>query len=119
MDYPRAARLGEAIKEEISDIIQRGLKDPRIGFVTITGVEVSHDLRHATVFFSILGSESERKETLAGLDSARGYIRTELGKRIRLKFLPELSFKLDKTIEESQRITELIQKMHHNEEQGD
>lgn len=119
MDYPRAARLSEAIKEEISDIIQRGLKDPRIGFVTVTGVEVSPDLRHATVFFSILGTESERKETLAGMESAKGHIRTELGKRIRLKFLPELSFKLDKSIEESQRITELIQRIHRNEEQGD
>jgi len=119
MDHPRMARLKEAIKEEISDLIQKDLKDPRIGFITITAVEVSPDLRHATIFFSLLGTPSEKEETLAGLESAKGYLRTELGKRIRLKFLPDLSFKLDQSFEKSQRITELIQKIHQDEEKSE
>jgi len=78
MDYSRSARVEEAIKEEISDIIRNELKDPRIGFVTVVDVKLTVDLRQATIFFSIWGDEWAKKETLAGLESAKGYIRSEL-----------------------------------------
>ncbi|MDI6689035.1 MAG: 30S ribosome-binding factor RbfA [Actinomycetota bacterium] len=107
----RTSRLAEIFKKEICDIIRRELKDPRIGFVTITAVEVSPDLKHATVFLSVLGEESEQEDTLEGLESARGFIKTELGKRIRIKFLPDLTFKIDKSIEEGMRISELLKRI--------
>jgi ribosome-binding factor A len=108
----RLGRIAEAFKEEIMDMIQRDLKDPRIGFVTVTRVEVSPDLKHATVFISILGDEAKRDETLKAMERAKGHIRTELGKRVRLKFLPELEFVHDMAIEESLRVSEIIKKIH-------
>jgi len=116
LDFQRTTRLSEVIKEELSDILQRKLKDPRIGFVTITAVEVSRDLRHAHVFVSILGEKEEIEKTYQSLVGARGFIRSELGKRVRMKFLPELSFLLDKSVEKSIRITEIIQEIHKSEE---
>ncbi|MEW6188661.1 MAG: 30S ribosome-binding factor RbfA [Actinomycetota bacterium] len=107
----RTSRLAEIFKEEISDIIQRELKDPRIGFVTITAVEVSPDLRYATVFLSVLGKKLEQENTLEGLESAKGFIKTELGKRIRIKFLPDLTFKIDESIKEGMRISELLKRI--------
>lgn len=112
----RTRRLGETLKAELSDIIQRELKDPRIGFVTITGVDVSPDLRQARVFLSIMGDEKTREEGIAGLTQARGHIRSELGKRVRLKFLPELHFRIDPSIEEGLRISKLIARIKREEE---
>ncbi|GAB4341081.1 MAG: hypothetical protein Kow0099_17520 [Candidatus Abyssubacteria bacterium] len=89
-------------------MVTRGIKDPRIGFASITSVEVSGDLRHAKVYFSVYGSEQERKATIAGLKSAAGYIRRELGQRIRLKRVPELSIIYDESLERGSRILELI-----------
>lgn len=112
MERSRPSRLGEVFKKEISDIIKKDLKDPRIGFVTITAVEISPDLKCATVFLSVLGDQKERERSLRGLKNARGHIRSELGKRVRLKFLPELVFEIDKSIEEGMRISELIKHLH-------
>ena len=112
----RLARLEEAFKEEISDIVQKGLKDPRIGFITVTSVDISPDLRYAKVYLSILGKEAEKKDSLDGLESARGYIRQELGKRVRLKFTPELSFKIDTSIDEGFRISKIIGRIHESDE---
>ncbi|MDI6891555.1 MAG: 30S ribosome-binding factor RbfA [Actinomycetota bacterium] len=112
MERSRTSRLGEVFKKEISDIIKKDLKDPRIGFVTITAVEISPDLKRATVFLSVLGGQEEHKRSLKGLKNARGHIRSELGKRVRLKFLPELFFEIDKSIEEGVRISELIKHLH-------
>lgn len=111
MSY-RTSRVAEAFREEIMDMIQRDLKDPRIGFVTVTHIEVSPDLNHATVFISILGDEAKKDETLKAMERAKRHIRSELGKRVRLKFLPELEFVHDTTIEESFKVSEIIKKIH-------
>lgn len=107
----RLSRLEEAFKEEISEIIQKELKDPRIGLVSVTLAKVSRDLRHAKVSLSILGGEKEKAETLAGLKKAKGFIRQELGKRIRMKFLPELLFQEDLGVKESLRLAEIFEKL--------
>lgn len=104
----RQKRLGELLKHEISDMILREIKDPRIGFVSITDVEVSPDLRHAKVYISVLGTESERKSSLAGLRSAVGFMRREIGSRLRLKYTPDLSIVYDNSIEHGSHILELI-----------
>lgn len=98
--------LGEAIHE---------LKDPRIGFATVTAVRVTPDLRHARVFVSVLGSEEEQTETMAGLDSARSHLRSELGRQMRMKYLPELTFELDHGPEEAQRLEGLLKRLHEDE----
>jgi ribosome-binding factor A len=100
---------------EISLIIQRELKDPRLGFVSISGVELSDDLRFARVFVSILGAEGARRASLEGLESAKGYIRKHLGERIKLRFLPEIVFKEDRSFERGERIDRLIDSLHQEE----
>ena len=104
----RSDRVGDLIQREISDILHRQIKDPRIGFCTIMRVDVSEDLRHAKARVSVMGSESQQKSTLAGLKSAGGYIRREIGRRISLRHTPEIVFMLDESIEHSLRISELI-----------
>ncbi len=104
----RQRRLGELLKKEISDLVVRDIKDPRIGFVSITSVDISVDLRHSKVRVSVLGSEDERKATLAGLRSATGFIRRELGNRLRLKYVPTIRFAYDDSIEQGARIISLI-----------
>ncbi len=104
----RQKRLGELLKKEISDMMLREIKDPRIGFVSITAVDMTADLRHAKVFVSVLGSESERNASLAGLRSAAGFIRREIGHRVRLKYTPEISIAYDSSIEEGVRMVTLI-----------
>jgi len=106
----RTDRLGHLFREIISDII-RELNDPRIGFVTVTKVEVSGDLHYAKVFISILGTEEQIAQSLEGLKSASGFIRKALGQEVRLRYLPELEFKHDKNIEEGARILSLINKL--------
>lgn len=105
---PRTNRIGEAIKAEISDILQNELKDPRVGFASIVKVEVSNDLRHTKVYVSVLGGDEEKRRTLEGLNSAKGFIRGEIGRRIRLRHAPEISFQLDESIEQGIRISRLI-----------
>ncbi|MFW5992283.1 MAG: 30S ribosome-binding factor RbfA [Halanaerobiaceae bacterium] len=108
MTRQRARRLGELIKQEISDIILKEVKDPRIGFVSITDVEVSGDLRHANVFVSVYGTEKEKKETMEGLKKANGFIRKLIGERITVYHTPELFFKYDQSIEHGVYISQLI-----------
>jgi ribosome-binding factor A len=107
----RTARIGEAIREEISSILLQEINDPRIQFVSITRVEVSADLQHAKVYVSILGSDQKREEAFEGLKSARGYIQKKLGKKIRLRYMPEITFKMDTSIDHGMHIFELLQKM--------
>src|SRR3989441_3273155 len=108
----RADQVGAQVREEIMQIIRRDLKDPRIGFVSITGVRMSPDLRLARVSISVLGDETEQKDTLAGLRSATGLIRHELGRRLEnLKFSPEIRFELDPSIEYSVHISELLKEV--------
>ena len=108
----RTDQVGEQVREEIMAIIQRDLKDPRIGFVSITGVRMSPDLRTARVRVSVLGNEDQQKASIAGLVSARGLIRHELGRRLQnLKFSPELRFEHDPSIEYSVHIAELLKEV--------
>ncbi len=116
MDFQRSTRLNEVLKEEIANILARKLKDPRIGFVTVTAVKVSSDLQHANVFVSIFGTEEEKKATFQSLNGAKGFVRSELGKRLRIKFLPDLSFLIDESVEEGIRISKLIEKVRKREE---
>jgi ribosome-binding factor A len=107
----RLARLRELFKAEISAIVHKEMKDPRIGFVSVTDVDLSPDLRHAKVFVSILGDEAAKASTMAGLASAQGFIRTELGSRIRLRRVPELLFRLDESIERGARVQRLLRRV--------
>ncbi len=108
----RADQVGEQVREEIMSIIRRDLKDPRIGFVSITAVRMSPDLRAARVRVSVLGNPEQQKESLAGLVSARGVIRHELGRRLQnLKFAPDVRFELDPSIEYSVHISELLKEV--------
>ncbi len=115
----RAYRVREAIKEEISDILKNRLKDPRIGFASVVDVEVSGDLRHAKVFISVLGGEEKKIQTLEGLRSATGFIRSEVGKRIRLRHTPEIVFYLDESIERGVHISKLLEDVKRMEGAGE
>ncbi len=100
--------MNEVIREVLGAAIATELKDPRIGFVTITSVETSPDLRHARVFVSVLGSEEERQATLDGLSSAHGVLQSKIASEVRLKRTPTLDFQYDETIDKGMRITELL-----------
>jgi ribosome-binding factor A len=102
------------MKQEIADILMRKIKDPRIGFVTITDVEVTDDLKNAKVFVSIYGGD--KKATLKGLESASHFIRSELGKRMRLRVVPELLFRFDGTVEQGAHIMELLHEIEQEKE---
>ncbi|AZR72394.1 ribosome-binding factor A [Anoxybacter fermentans] len=112
----RARRVAQVIKEEISDLLQRGaIKDPRIGFVTITDVEVSKDLRYAKVFVSVYGDETEIQNTMEGLNAAAGFVRREVGKHLRLRHTPEIIFKFDQSVQYGARINEVLQELKRKE----
>ena len=111
MSQLRVEKDQELMKQEISEIILRELKDPRIGFVTVTSVECTGDLREAKIYVSLMGSEQQVKDCWTGLQSSLGFIRREIGKRIRLRFTPELTFALDKSLDYSAHIQELLLKI--------
>ena len=104
----RTGRVGEQIKKELSQLIQTELKDPRIGFITVTGVDVTNDLSQAKVYLSVLGDDEQKEASLKALGKATGFLRSELGKRIRLRHVPELIFKFDESIEYGSRIEKLL-----------
>jgi len=104
----RVDKVAEAVRQEVSIIIHDKLKDPRLGFVTITRVEMAPDLRLARVFFSVLGKDEEHKKTKQALDSSLGFIRKLVSERINLKFAPEILFKEDRSTEYSVRIEEVL-----------
>lgn len=111
----RQEKVEELLKVEISDIVQKEMRDPRLGFVTLTDVEVSPDLRHARVFVSVMGDEEQQEVSLKTLDRASGFIRGELGKRVRMRVLPEVEFRIDISIERAARIFELLQQIKGDE----
>ncbi len=117
MSQLRVEKIQELMKQEVSKMILRELKDPRIGFVTVTQVELTGDLREAKIYVSIMGSEEQVKDSWQGLQSALGFIRREIGQRIRLRFTPEISFALDKSLDYSAHIQELLQKIKSEEQQ--
>ena len=101
-------RVNEAVREVLSARIAEGLNDPRIGFVTLTSVDTSPDLQHARVYVSVLGSDAERAETMAGLASAHGLLQQAIGRELRMKRTPTLEFVFDESIDRGMRITELL-----------
>jgi ribosome-binding factor A len=104
----RPERLAEEMREEIARMIVSELKDPRLGFVTVTRVEVAHDLRYARVHVGVLGSEADREKSLTALRSAAGFVRRELGRRLRIHHSPEVDFRYDKGIEATDRVARLL-----------
>jgi len=119
MGYRRSDKVGGVIKEEISRMLLREIKDPRIGFVTITRVKVSKDLRFVKVYFSVLGDQAAREDSLRGLNSAVGFMRRELGRRLRLRYVPDIVFSFDHSLEHMSRLAELIQEIHEDEKPED
>jgi ribosome-binding factor A len=117
--YKRSEKVAEAIHELISDLLIKGLKDPRIGFVTITGVKVTDDLHLATVYYSVIGSDDEKKATDQGLSSARGFIRKEMGKSLRMRYVPELIFRYDESVEYGNRIETLLKEISSMDKDDD
>jgi ribosome-binding factor A len=110
----RTDRVQRLARQILGEEIQN-LKDPRVGFATITSVRVSADLRFARVLVSVLGSEEEQGQTMRGLESAKPYLRSELGRQMRLKYLPELSFELDHRAEEAEKLERLFRTIHEDE----
>lgn len=108
MPSARLRRVNEAVRQVLSDAITQDLKDPRVGFVTVTAVDVSPDLRHARVFVSVLGDPAAREATLDGLGAAHGFLQSRIAGELRLKHTPTLNFAIDDSIERGMRISELI-----------
>ena len=105
--YKRSVRVSDLIKEEVADIIMNRLKDPRLGFITVTEARVSNDLRHAKIFFSVLEDE-KKDESLKILTSSARFIRSELAKKVRIKFIPDIVFKIDESIEYGAKINKIL-----------
>lgn len=114
---PRMRRVNELLRESIAEEVGR-LKDPGLGFVTITGVDTAPDLRSAKVYYSVLGDEEQHVETRKALERASAHVRSEVGKRVRLKYLPELRFEIDSAIEQGMKIEALLRRLRE-EEQGE
>ena len=110
----RSNRVGEQMKKELSEIIGRKIKDPKVGFITVTDVAVTGDLQQATVYITSLGNERERAETLKALEKASGFMRVEIGSRMRLRRTPELFFEFDSSIEYGNKIDALLRGLHED-----
>jgi len=115
MSTNRVRKVEVAIQKEFSEILQRDIKDPRIEFVTVTKVKVTPDLRIANIYISIYGSDEEKEQSIKGLESAKGYIRSLFAKRLELRFTPEIRFLFSKSIEEGIRISKLISELKGKE----
>jgi ribosome-binding factor A len=118
MEYKRSDRVADLLKKEIADLVFRRVKDPRVVGVTISGVEVSDDLKQARVFFCVMGqggNEDAKKNAASGLEKARGFIRLELGRRLSLRYIPQLQFEYDKSFEYGDKIEKLLKELHRDE----
>ncbi len=118
MSNRRQEQVADAVQQYMSELLLRELKDPRIGFTTVTGVEMSADLKYARIFISVMGTPEEQKSTMVALTSARGFIRRELAGRLDLRFAPEVSFRLDTSAEYSDRIGRLLNELKQEEQQA-
>lgn len=118
MGQLRMEKVQELMKQEISKIILQDLKDPRIGFVTVTAMDVSSDLRNARIYVSLLGSDQQIADCWRGLQSSLGFMRREIGRRVRLRYTPELTLELDKSVDYSVHIQELLQSIREEGEQS-
>lgn len=119
MTSTRTARVARQIQQELSQIIEEQLKDPRVGMVTLTSVQMTPDLRMARVHFSRLGGAEDRQAAKAALERATGFLRHELGQRLRLRYLPELRFFIDDSLERYERISELLHSPRHPDAKSD
>ena len=115
MGQQRVEKIQEFIQQELSKIILTELKDPRIGFVTVTGVEATGDLRSAKVFISLMVSEAEKQATLTGLQHSLGFLRTEVGRRLGIRHTPELTLHEDHSLDNSAHIEKLLRELHSSE----
>ena len=111
----RTDRLGHQIRVVLAELMAREVKDPRIGFATVTRVELSPDLHHARIYVSVMGTEEEQQESLAGLTSAAGFLRHEIGRRLELRRAPELTVVHDRGAEAGERIEHLLQQIHRKD----
>ena len=111
--------MAESIHKEISSLLINGLRDPRIGFVTITAVDVSPDLRQAKVFYTVMGSETERVKTQSGLVSCTSFIRQQIGRHLRLRYVPDIRFEYDASFDYGQHIEQLLRDVKSDEPQDD
>ena len=118
MQHLRKERVEDQIKKEVSFIIQRELKDPRAGFITITAAELSADLKSARIFYSVLGDDESKVKSEQALKSASGFIKRQIGIRMRLRYTPQLVFKYDHSIEQGARIDEILREIKQTEENG-
>ncbi len=114
----RATRVGDQILREIAELLMRKVKDPRVQGVTLTGIRMSNDLKHARVFYSFIGEKEEGRRVQTGLDSAKGYMKREIGLRLDLKYVPEILFQHDATLETGQHMEKLFEKIRSTEEGG-
>jgi ribosome-binding factor A len=115
----RTDRIDELLRQEITSIISRDIADPRVGFATITGVETAPDLRHAKVFVSVIGQPDDRKEAIRALGRAMPFVRHELGKRLRIRRIPEFHLELDETLERGTRVLRLLDELEAGHTPGD
>ena len=111
MSYQRSDRVGDLLVESIAELLRKEIRDPRLGAVTITAAKVTKDLRHARIYFNLLGGREDKSEVLAGLESATGFIRSKLGKQLNLRFVPTLEFVYDETADEARRIEDLLKQV--------
>jgi ribosome-binding factor A len=107
-DFPRTLRVADQIQRELAELIRLEVKDPRVGMVTLTGVEVTSDYTHAKVFFTLLGTAAQQDAALRGLSSSAGFLRGQIGRRIKLHTIPELHFVFDESVERGDRLSQLI-----------
>jgi ribosome-binding factor A len=110
MTVRRAERVGEAVRDVIADMLLREIKDPRIGMITLTAVELTDDLKHAKVYFSCVGDQGERERSLYGLRSAAGFIRAHVARRLKLRYAPEIVFQFDPSLETADRLATLLKR---------
>jgi len=117
MEYKRSDRVADQLQREMADLLFRRVKDPRVAGITITGVEVSADLRHAKIFYCIMGSpnDDEKHKASEGLIKARGFIRQQLGKRLHLRYLPELEFHYDASFDYGDKMDRLLKELQQDE----
>jgi ribosome-binding factor A len=113
--HNRPERVAQMVQQLLGEIFARGMRDPRIGMVTITGVKMSADLREARVYWTVHGSPEQRKHTARGLENARGYLRHEIGIELKLRVTPDLHFTYDEAIDRGERIEQLIRQVHDEE----
>jgi len=112
----RAERVAALIHEEVAKLLTKGVKDPRIGFVSVTHVRMSRDLRYANIYVSLLGEHTEQRRSLAGLQSSSGWMRHEIGKYLHLRFTPELRFFQDESLDKVFALEDMFRQLHENEE---